>query len=80
MDQETIQKIKKQLEDRKSELLRLIKEQQEEMGAIQATRSPDWLDLTTATPEEHCEEGGSPSRALDGSPAQRKRFAQEGLQ
>jgi DnaK suppressor protein len=53
MDQETIQKIKKQLEDRKSELLRLIKEQQEEMGAIQATRSPDWLDLTTATENIH---------------------------
>ncbi len=53
MDRETIQRIKHQLEERKAELLRLLKEQQEEMGAIQATRSPDWLDLTTATENVH---------------------------
>ncbi|MCU0610639.1 MAG: TraR/DksA family transcriptional regulator [Candidatus Eisenbacteria bacterium] len=53
MDQEAILRIKDQLQERKSELLRLIKEQQEEMGVIQSTRSPDWLDLTTATENIH---------------------------
>ncbi|MBN1425263.1 TraR/DksA family transcriptional regulator [Candidatus Fermentibacteria bacterium] len=53
MDQQTLQQIKDRLQERKTELLRLIKEQQEEMGAIQSTRSPDWLDLTTATENIH---------------------------
>lgn len=53
MDRETLQKIKERLEARRDELLRLIKEQREEMGALQETRSPDWLDLTTATENIH---------------------------
>jgi DnaK suppressor protein len=53
MKQATMDELRQRLIQRKLELLRLIQEQQEEMGAIQESRSPDWIDLTTATENIH---------------------------
>jgi len=53
MDNETIDGVKGRLVARKTQLVRLIQEQQEEMGSIQESRSPDWIDLTTATENIH---------------------------
>lgn len=53
MKQATMDELRQRLIQRKLELLTLIQEQQEEMGAIQQSRSPDWIDLTTATENIH---------------------------
>jgi DnaK suppressor protein len=53
MKQAITDELRQRLIQRKLELLKLIQEQQEEMGAIQESRSPDWIDLTTATENIH---------------------------
>ncbi len=67
MEQETMNKLKQQLTDRKRELIELIREQKEEVGAIQSSRSPDWVDLTAATESIHLlmTLGDSERRELD---------------
>lgn len=53
MDHDMHAAVKEQLIARKMQLVRLIQEQKEEMGTIQESRSPDWIDLTTATENIH---------------------------
>jgi len=67
MEQDTLDQLKERLVVRKTELVNLIREQKEEVGAIQASRSPDWVDLTTATENIHLlmTLGDSERRELD---------------
>lgn len=67
MDRESSDSVRELLITRKKQLVKLIQEQREEMGAIQSSRSPDWIDLTAATENIHLlmTLGDSERRELD---------------